>query len=107
MMLIAFSAVVFSYVEPARDATWTTRVTVPSVGGAVTFKVNVVRLPVVVVGLAAVGRPPPLRSHRTGDVTPAVGPPLVVRLYALTSLGATAGGPVIVPKMGPCAAAGA
>src|SRR6266581_2428091 len=70
MMLIAFSAVVFSYVEPARDATWTTRVTVPSVGGAVTFKVNVVRLPVVVVGLKA-------------------------------------GGPVIVPKMGPWAAAGA
>src|SRR3989442_1086209 len=34
MMLIAFSTVVFSYVEPARDAIWTTRVTVPSAGGA-------------------------------------------------------------------------
>jgi len=65
MMLIAFSAVVFSYVEPVRDAIWTTRVTAPSVGGAVTFKVNVVRLPVVVVGLAALGRPPPARCHRT------------------------------------------
>src|SRR2546426_269222 len=30
MMLIGFSAVVFSYVEPARDAIWTTRLTVPS-----------------------------------------------------------------------------
>src|SRR2546428_740626 len=45
IMLIAFSTVVFSYVEPARDAIWTTRVTVPSAGGAVTFNVNVVRLP--------------------------------------------------------------
>src|SRR5207245_3938005 len=34
-------------------------------------------------------------------------PPLIVRLYALNCLGAKACGPVIVPKMGPWAAAGA
>ena len=84
MMLIGFSVVVFSYVEPTRDAIWTTRVTVPSAGGAVMFNVNVVRLPVVVVGLAGLGRPPPLRCHRTVYVTAPLGPPLIVRLYALT-----------------------
>src|SRR5438309_933038 len=80
MMLIGFSAVVFSYVEPARDAIWTTRLTVPSADGAVTFKVKLVRLPVVVLGFAAFGRPPatlaPARCHRTVYVTATVGPPV-------------------------------
>src|SRR5207245_9413624 len=98
MMLIGFSAVVFSYVEPARDAIWTTRLTAPSPDGAVMFRVKLVRLPLVVVGFAALGRPPatfaPVRCHRTVYRTGPAGPTLIVLLLGLTWLGAEAFGRV-------------
>src|SRR5437016_5834747 len=110
MTTIDLSADVFSYVEPTADEMWTTSIIVCSADGAVMFNRNVVRLPVVVIGLV-VGMPPatfgPVRYHRTVYVTAHVGPPSTVRLYALTSPGASVLAPSILPKIGPCAAAGA
>src|SRR3989441_9160222 len=111
MMVIDFSAVVFSYAEPTAAEIRTTSDIVCSAGGAVMFKLNVVRLPLAVVGFAGFGSPPPpfgpLGDHEIGYVTAPVGPPPLVRVLALPWLRAQAFGPGIVPKIGPSAAAGA
>src|SRR2546427_12436820 len=92
MMVIDFSAVVFSYAEPTAAEIRTTSDIVCSAGGAVMFKLNVVRLPVAVVGFAAVGNPPPtvgpLRDHEIADASAPVGPPPVGRVWGLRRRGA-------------------
>src|SRR2546428_6811704 len=86
MMVIDFSAVVFSYAEPTAAEIRTTSDIVCSAGGAVMFKLNVVRLPVAVVGFAAFGNPPPTvgppRDPENGYVTPPGGPPPTARCGA-------------------------
>src|SRR2546425_12511523 len=79
MMVIDFSAVVFSYAEPTAAEIRTTSDIVCSAGGAVMFKLNVVRLPVAVVGFSAFGNPPPAFGprgyHEDVYVTAPGGPP--------------------------------
>src|SRR3989441_10217059 len=107
MMVIDFSAVVFSYAEPTAAEIRTTSDIVCSAGGAVMFKLNVVRLPVAVGGFSAVGSPPPAfgpaGDHEIVYVTAPGGPPPVVRVEGLTRLRAQAVGPGGGPKKGPLA----
>src|SRR3989442_14111420 len=84
MMVIDFSAVVFSYAEPTAAEIRTTSDIVCSAGGAVMFKLNVVRLPVAVGGFSAVGGPPPPLGPpgepQTVELTAAAGPPPVAQV---------------------------
>src|SRR2546427_9072629 len=105
MMVIDFSAVVFSYAEPTAAEIRTTSDIVCSAGGAVMFKLNVVRLPVAVVGFSAFGNPPPAFGppgyHEIVYVTPPGGPPPLVKVLALTRPRAQGFGPRVVPQNGP------
>src|SRR3989441_9076199 len=97
MMVIDFSAVVFSYAEPTAAEIRTTSDIVCSAGGAVMFKLNVVRLPVAVVGFSAVGNPPPtvgpLGYHQNVLVTAPGCPPPNGRFCGLSLLRGKGVGP--------------
>src|SRR2546422_11741652 len=97
MIVIDFSTVVFSYAEPTAAEIRTTSDIVCSAGGAVMFKLNVVRLPVAVVGFAAVGRPPaafgPPWDPQIADVAPPGAPPPGRRVWARARPGGTAVSP--------------